>query len=631
MKTKTTKGLVLSALAALSFASIAAGTTYALFTSKTETNIEVSSGKINVSANLSGLQVYSAVFDSETEYHEELQSGTREEGGLTQHLFSNGGYAAYDDTHSLFIIDRITPGDLVKFSFAVANDSNVSFKYRFSYVAIDTDENPDTSYLDLIKGMDTSIKVGSAEPVTYRGLAKYQTAWEVKSADASLDNVEYSLSLPVAAGNQYQNKNAKILVSFEAVQANAYTDGDAEIVLVEEDIVSDPVVVVANEDTEIIAESATSNLEFTVTIPQNVKYGDNVPVSPTDVLTIEVTDLGKTEEVYTTETSLNFDLVVKVNGVEANGFSKPLPVQIYVGKGLIIASVKHKTTEITVYDYDTETGYISFSTSSFSPFEVSFLEGVEVDTAAKLIEVLPNGGKIGIKEDITVNQFLPIVADTTIIGLGHTITVDADRAFRVQTNGVELNIGDLHIANAGTKCERAVQIDSNVADVTINLDNVVADHMTYYALNVCSGATNATLNLDNCTFSGYCALQTWANNTTFNASNSRLIGNNKWNYGATNSFATIVTYASAQNATINLTNTYVDTKTINNVQWAYLLHGGGCTINSINCNYSYNEEPKQVNSYQDLDTYGLVQLNSEAAFYETTFNVNGNVWQYEGE
>ena len=239
---KNKKSIVLAAVSAAVFASISVGTTFALFTSKAETNIEVSSGKINVSATLNELNVYSAVFDSETEYHEELQDETREEeSGLIEHLFSNGGYAAYDSDQSTLIIDRITPGDLVKFSFGIANTSNVSFKYRFSYVAVDTDENPDTSYLDLVTGMDTSIKVGSAEPVTYHGLAKYHTAWEVKSADASLDGVEFSLSLPVDAGNEFQDKEAKILISFEAIQANAYTDGDAEIVLVEQKACVNPI------------------------------------------------------------------------------------------------------------------------------------------------------------------------------------------------------------------------------------------------------------------------------------------------------------------------------------------------------------------------------------------------------
>lgn len=595
---KNKKSIVLAAVSAIAFASISVGTTFALFTSNSQTDVQVSSGKINVNANLDDIKVYSAVFESETVYHEELQTETREEGGLTEHLFSNGGYAAYNSDQSTLIIDRITPGDLVKFSFDIANDSNVSFKYRFSYVAIDTDEDPNTSYLDLIKGMDTSIKVGSAEPATYHGLAKYQTAWEVKSADASLDDVEFSLSLPVQAGNEFQDKEAKILISFEAVQGNADTDGDAEIVLVEEDIASDPVVVVENEDTVISAESATSDLEFTVTVPQNVKYGDNVPVSPDDVLTIEVSDLGKTEEVYSTETSLNFDLVVKVNGAEANNFSEPLPVQIYVGKGLIIASVKHNNEEVTVYDYNTTTGYISFSTSSFSPFEVSFLEGVEVDTAAKLIEALANGGKIGIKNDITVNQFLAVKKNTTIIGLGHTITVNDTRALRVQTGGVELNIADLHLLG-GTGCQRGIQVDSGFVDVVINLDNVETRGFTHYAINLCLG-TQVDMEINECEITGYAAINAYGSGNHINVSDSTLNGVNPYN-GATNSFCTICLEGDTTMHTDDHSSDYIIklvncaiTATSTGDQYECILGFNNNAINSsvefINCSFEQGEK-----------------------------------------
>jgi len=631
---KNKKSIVLAAVSAVAFASISVGTTFALFTSKAETDIEVSSGKINVNANLGedDIKVYSAVFESETVYHEELQTETRVESGLTQHLFSNGGYAAYDATNSLFIIDRITPGDLVKFSFNVASDSNVKFKYRLSYVAVDTDEDPSTSYLDLVKGMDTTIKSGDSS-VSYRGLAKYQTEWEIKDPAEELDDVEFTLSLPVEAGNQYQNKDAKILVSFEAVQANAYTDGDAEIVLVEENIASDPVVVVENEDTMISAESATSDLEFTVTVPQNVKYGDNETVSPTDVLTIEVTDLGKAEEVYSTETSLNFDLVVKVNGEEANNFSKPLPVNIYVGKGLIISSVKHNNTEVTVYDYDTETGYISFSTSSFSPFEVSFLEGIEVKDAVELSDALKIGGKIGIKKDITTSTFLEIKKDTTLIGLGHTITVNATRALRVQSNNVELNIGDLTL-NGGSTCERGLQVDSNMVGVKVNLDNVNIGNVTHYAINLC-GSCEVDMEINNSYITGWAAINAYGFGHNINVYNSKIEGVNNYS-GTSNAFCTVclegdTTYQTDDHCAdyvIKFVNCELSARRTGDQPQSILgfnTNATNCSISFVNCTYEVSEG---CHGFYDIScasteqTTNSVYVNGEQLVYTPGYYYN---------
>lgn len=640
---KNKKSIVLAAVSAAIFASISVGTTFALFTSNSQTDVQVSSGKINVSATLNELKVYSAVFDSETEYHEELQTETREEeGGLIEHLFSNGGYAVYNSDQSTLIVDRITPGDLVEFSFDVANDSNVNFKYRFSYVAVDTDEDPSTSYLDLIKGMDTSIKEGEAAPVTYHGLAKYQTAWEVKSADASLDDVEFSLSLPVEAGNEFQDKEAKILISFEAVQANAYTDGDAEIALVEEDIVSDPTIAVQDVATVVAAQSSVSDLSFEVTVPANAEYSSG-SVLPDDKLTIEVTDLGKTEEVYTTETSLNFDLTLKVNNQPVNGFTKDLDVKIYVGKGLIISSVKHNNEDVTGYVYDTNTGYITFKTKSFSPFEVSFLSGVEVEKDDELRAALenPNVTTIGLKDDILeAPSRYEITKSVRIVGFGHTIKVTGDdRVFDLnEVNNVEVSFEDVNAIQqkTGSSYTRGISLYAS-ENVTLNIHHS-SFSCSYYAINVASGCNNVVVNIDDSSLTaGWCAFQTWSSNTTFNISNSTLVGNNDKKYGTSNNFGTIVVNENVENTKINLVNCTIDsryndpTAEQHNLQWAYLFKGSTCNVNSIDCTYILNEEVIEVESFDDLDLNNLVAFTSWGAIYGLTFNLNGNVWHYEAQ
>ena len=51
--------VVLSALAALGFGSVAVSSTYALFTSESKTNVTVASGKVDVESTITDLVTYS--------------------------------------------------------------------------------------------------------------------------------------------------------------------------------------------------------------------------------------------------------------------------------------------------------------------------------------------------------------------------------------------------------------------------------------------------------------------------------------------------------------------------------------------------------------------------------------------
>lgn len=56
---KFNKTILLSALAALAFGSVAVTTTYALFTSKEEATVEVTTGKVSVTAKVDTVTLYS--------------------------------------------------------------------------------------------------------------------------------------------------------------------------------------------------------------------------------------------------------------------------------------------------------------------------------------------------------------------------------------------------------------------------------------------------------------------------------------------------------------------------------------------------------------------------------------------
>lgn len=541
---KNIKTLAASILSAVAFSAISVGTTFALFTSEAKTTVNMTSGKIHIDADLENVVTYSAVSDpagtifdeNHNPYRQDAQ-GTETVGGETHYLFSNTGYVVFDDDENTITIDRITPGDKVALSFDLGNDSNVSFKYRFSYAAVDTDNNPLTSYVDLIKGLTTSIQLGTEAAQEFKGLTNFESEWVVYAPTDEIPGLNLIIELPMDKGDRYQNLSAKIQLGFEAVQANAYTDAPSSATTIEEDIISAPVAATTGNDTLVTAASTESNVSFSVKVPADAEHSSGAgQIQNNDSLTLEVTDLGKTEEIYSTETSLNFDLTLKVNNAVVNDFTQPLEVKVYVGPGLIISGVTHNNTEVTNYSYNAETGYITFQTTSFSPFSVDFMSGVEVRTPAELSAALLGDKKIGLKADLTLSAFIPVGRNTTIIGFNHTITVNDTRALRIQDGNIELNMCDLNLV-CGTGCQRGLQVDSNFVGEVINLDNVTISGATHYAINFCL-STQVDININNSTISGWAAINAYGSGNHINVSNSTLIGTNPYS-GTSNSFCTI--------------------------------------------------------------------------------------------
>ena len=75
----------------------------------------------------------------------------------------------------------------------------------------------------------------------------------------------------------------------------------------------------------------------------------------------------------------------------ANNVNDPFTVELNIGTGKSITSVKHNGTEIpaTDYTYDSTTGILTFETTSFSPFEIEFVQ----------LQTITGGGASMIEED----------------------------------------------------------------------------------------------------------------------------------------------------------------------------------------------------------------------------------------
>ncbi len=212
MNKKQKSSIILASLASIAVAgSLIAGSTYALFTSESKTNIAVTSGTVDVTATILDLKTYSGVNltgDATTD----TISETAEAG-----KFTNGGTATLSD--NTLTLDKVTPGDKVTFTIKLENKSNVAIKYR-TVITCEEDDG-------LLSGLEFTIGGTS-----FDGL-KNKSVWKELSANETIEDnsLDCVVNLPSSAGNTYKEKTCKVSYTVEAVQGNAATTNPDENVI----------------------------------------------------------------------------------------------------------------------------------------------------------------------------------------------------------------------------------------------------------------------------------------------------------------------------------------------------------------------------------------------------------------
>ena len=385
---QTKRKILIPLLTAVGFGALAVGSTFALFTDKAEVNIQVGAGKIDISSSIKNIVTYSAVGDSEGTIQDEnhftykhVAQGTEMVQGVKHYMFINHGYATFDDETNALTLKDIAPGDRIDFGFDVGNESTIDFKYRFTYRV----ENNNYALSD---AFETSIKIGTADADQYTGLRNYRSAWQVCSPSTSLDGLAFSISFPMDSGNIYQVKTATIYIGFEAVQANAVTLDESLVEMADasingmtfEDNTASRAELELEDDADLVITA--SNVAADVTVTVNVPAATE-EVTSTDNVTLSVSEATVTTTAQSDISTLNFDISLKVNGEQQSSYSEPILVEIDIGIGYHIATVKHNGTTIentgnpsTGFAYDPAEGVVRFYTQSFSPFTVEYYVNV---------------------------------------------------------------------------------------------------------------------------------------------------------------------------------------------------------------------------------------------------------------
>mgnify|MGYP002771084061 CR=1 FL=1 len=200
MKNAKRSVIITAILAIIMCASLAAGATFALFTSNSSVNIVITSANVEVNADVKVTETW----------HE--NNGERADG-----LYDTGkAEVTYENNQAKLTLSNFVPTDGVKLAVSLKNESTVKIKYRVLLLA---DRTVGTELLD-----ELDIDMNG---MAFRGYT-LATEYVELEAGASIDDIPVTIVFPKEA-DKGMNVTCNLAIKVEAQQGNAVADNTFEV------------------------------------------------------------------------------------------------------------------------------------------------------------------------------------------------------------------------------------------------------------------------------------------------------------------------------------------------------------------------------------------------------------------
>ena len=220
---KTTKVILSSALTMGLCASLITGSTLAMFSSRSNVNVAITSGKVDVVASVDtdSLTGYSTEWDNAVfEYVQKPTSDMLKDGlPLPDNTFYAGGTYTYEAGE--LKLDSIAPGDAVEFNLKIENNSTLAIQYRVQ-LTVPTENQNGEAQGSVVKELQVSFN--DEDPVTIGDESTFAQPWSavIDKGVEITETPKVRVELPYELGNDYQGQNCLLHVGVYAVQLGTH-------------------------------------------------------------------------------------------------------------------------------------------------------------------------------------------------------------------------------------------------------------------------------------------------------------------------------------------------------------------------------------------------------------------------
>ena len=368
----------------------------------------------------------------------------------------------------------------------VRNDGNLALKYEVAITgAVDATPNNGVNDLELLDVITFRASIGGGTATS--GVYGKTIATGALNKNGDFQTIQLSAKMDENAGNKYQEMAISgIAITVKAMQASYEYDSNGNTYDDAADMTPDNLHLRASanvtktvdpaQETEFKSESGTVSL--TAPAGSIATEGD---------YTLSVVPMASGNITAAAGTAVNaYDIKLKAEDgtVVTAAAGTTFTVQLKIGAGLKNVKVFHNGTEITPITYDETAGIVTFTTDSFSIFDVQYdaptamiVGGECYTTLAGAVAAAQDGDTITLLKDSTENGVKGENKGFVIDLNGHTLKIGNPLvgSTGTETNGFQLlkSAGNVTFKNGTLTTEEAYILIQNYCNLT--LDNMVLD------------------------------------------------------------------------------------------------------------------------------------------------------------
>ena len=388
----------------------------------------------------------------------------------------------------------------------VVNNGNLALKYEIAITgAVDADGDDNLDSMKLLNVLKFKSVVGG---VTKENAYGQTIATGMLDTNGAAQIIKLSAKMDENAGNGYMNMAlSNITVTVKAMQASYEYDSNGNTYDLDANgnpdnptwsVSAHVTANVANTGNTVL-KNADGTVELTAPAGSTSATSLTLKVEPKTAVdsSVNITvGAGQTAQPY--EISLVNENGVGVTATGSNNFT----VKLYVGKGLDSNNVKvyHNSTVITGAQYDSNSGYVTFTTSSFSPFTVVFDTPVAIvgdtyyNTLAEAVAAAKDGDIIKLLRDVSSDRINLEDESITVDLNGHTLTsTEAYGVMFCAKNGKTITVNG---TTPGSKLVGTVMVTAKTdGHIVLNGGTYESDKYVPVYINGAVNTENSTLKI----------------------------------------------------------------------------------------------------------------------------------------